>query len=188
MSLLLLLNPAANTPVKIGVETTSTVTVETSVQRAPFSEHGIADHVQEDPEAYRRLAAFVADNLQRDIDRLDAITAGSDSNSVAVTKGELKRLQEGFQEVATTIPREGVLTRHAAERVGRIISTLRTGFIAWCEGNKEIAETAQKLASVVLATFALSMFGVPATLGAIIAAAVVNKERIADILHGPKSE
>ena len=34
MSLLLLLNPAANTPVNIGVETTSTVTVETSVQRA----------------------------------------------------------------------------------------------------------------------------------------------------------
>jgi hypothetical protein len=59
MSLLLLLNPAASTPANIGVETTSTVSAETSVERAPFSEHGIADRVQEDPEAYRRLAAFI---------------------------------------------------------------------------------------------------------------------------------
>jgi hypothetical protein len=188
MSLLLLLNPAINTPVNIGVETPSTVAVETSVQRAPFSEHGIADRVQEDPEAYRRLAAFVASNLQRDIDRMDAITVGSDTNSVAVIKGELKRLQDGFHEVATTIPEEGVLTREAAEKVGRIISTLRTGFAAWYEGNKEIAETAQKLASVVLAAFALNIFGVPPDLAAIIAAAVVNRERIADILHGPESK
>ena len=188
MSLILLLNQAAAVPANIGVKTTSTVTVETSVERAPFSEHGIADRVQEDPEAYRRLAAFVASNLQRDIDRMDAITVGSDTNSVAVIKGELKRLQEGFQQVATTIPQEGLLTREAAEKVGRIISTLRTGFAAWYEGNKEIAETAQKLASVVLAAFALSIFGVPPALAAIIAAAVVNKERIADILHGPKSE
>jgi len=188
MSLLLLLNPTPTTPVNVGMEATNTVAVETSVQRAPFSEFGIADRVQEDPEAYRRLAAFVADNLRRDIDRLDVISAGSDSNSVAVIKGELKQLQEGFHEVATTIPEEGVLTREAAEKVGRIISTLRTGFAAWYEGNKEIAEIAQKLASVVLATFALSMFGVPPTLGAIIAAAVVNKERIADILHGPNNE
>ena len=152
MSLLLLLNPAANAPVNIGVDA--------------FSEHGIADHVQKNPEKYRRHAAFVADYLQWDIDRLDAITAGSDHNSVAVTKDELKRQQAGFQEVATTIPREGdgILTRQAAEKVGRIISTLRTGFIAWCEGNPEIAETAQKLASVVFATFALSWFDVPAPL------------------------
>ena len=140
MSLILLLNQAAAVPANIGVKTTSTVTVETSVERAPFSEHGIADRVQEDPEAYRRLAAFVASNLQRDIDRMDAITVGSDTNSVAVIKGELKRLQEGFQQVATTIPQEGLLTREAAEKVGRIISTLRTGFAAWYEGNKEIAE------------------------------------------------
>jgi hypothetical protein len=159
MSLLLLLNPAATI----------------SVERAPFSERSIADRVQEDPEAYRRLAACVASLLQRDIDRLDAITPGSDANSVAVIKGELKRWQEGFQEVSTTIPHEGVLTREAAERVGSIISTLRVGFAAWYEGNKEIAEGAQKLLSVVLATFALHQFGVSLDLAAIIAsAAMVN--------------
>jgi hypothetical protein len=189
MSLLLLLNQPATNPADVGVTTTSTVTLEKSVQRAPFSEYGIADRVQEDPEAYRSLAAFVASTLQRDIDRLDAITAGSDSNSVAVVKGELKRLQEGFQEVSTAISQEGVLTREAAEKVGHIISGLRTGFAAWYEGNKEIAEGAQKLASVVLAALALHIFGgVSADIAAIISVAVVNQERVADILHGHKKE
>jgi hypothetical protein len=178
MSLLLLLNQD------------SSVGLQTSVQRAPFSELGIADRVEQDPATYRSLALMVADALQRDIDRLDTISAGSDSNSVAVTKGELKRLQEGFREVAQVIPDSGPLTRSAAEKVGQIVAALRNGFIAWYEGNKEIAITAQKLASVTLATCALHMFGASTELAMLVSYAVVEKVSLVDILKalGKKGE
>jgi hypothetical protein len=49
----------------------------------------------------------------------------------------------------------------------------RLKFAAWYEGNKEIAEGAQKLASVVLAALALHIFGgVSADIAAIISVAV----------------
>jgi hypothetical protein len=174
---------------EIGVTSSTSVQVETSVTRAPFSEYAIADQVLKDPEAYRSLAAYIANTLQRDIDRLDGITAGSDSNSVAVIKGQLVRLQEGFQEVSEAIPKEAVLTREAAVKVGQIISGLREGYAAWHSEHKDLAEGLQKLASVMLGTVALYMFcDVPGFLAACISTALVNNERLSDILHGHKEK
>src|SRR5258707_10854175 len=67
--------------------------------------------------------------------------------------------KKDFVKSRRSFPDSGPLTRSAAEKVGQIVAALRNGFVAWYEGNKEIAITAQKLASVTLATCALHMFG-----------------------------
>jgi hypothetical protein len=56
---------------EIRVETSSNVVATATRQRAPFSEHGMAERFAADPLFYRNLAAYVASELRRETYRND---------------------------------------------------------------------------------------------------------------------
>jgi hypothetical protein len=148
------------------------------VHRAPFSESGMAERLIADPVFYRNLAAFLASELRRQTDIADG-----QGNSGLVIKGQLTELAEGFENVATVLTPEGILTRQAAEQAALIITNLRDAFAAFSEDHPELCQ----LAVIGLAGYALHLFGgITADIGALISYAVVKKEKLSDIFSSWK--
>jgi hypothetical protein len=163
----------------IGIEVpfvaTSHVSVETEVIRAPFSELGIAERFVADPAFYRNLAVFVASEIRRQADGTD-----SQGNLGATTKSQLTELADGFQAIATGLTTSnGILTLQAASLVASLVTNLRATYAAIMESYPALLD----LASIGLAAYAFHQFGfADPTLSPLISAAVVKKEKLADVI------
>jgi hypothetical protein len=161
------------------VVVSSHVTVDAEVIRAPFSEPGMAERFVADPEFYRNLAGFVASEIRRQADGIQG-----KGNLEASTKSQLTELADGFQEIATGLTTtNGVLTPQAASVVASLVTKLRTTYVAIMENHPEIIQ----LTSIGLFAYAFQHFGIAdPDLSLLISAAVVKKEKIADIIKAWK--
>jgi hypothetical protein len=163
----------------VSVEVSSNVSVTAEVDRAPFSEAGMAERFTADPVFYRNLAAFAASEL-----RTQADSADSQGNSGPVIKGQLTELAEGFESAATVLTvREGILTPQAALQAAEIINKLRDSFATFTENHPELFQ----LAVIGFAGYVLHQFGgVTADIGLLVSYAVVKKEKLSDIFSSWK--
>jgi hypothetical protein len=163
--------------VSIGARTS--VSVSTEITRAPFSEIEIAERIATDPEFYRRLASFVSDELKRAVARYEG---QPQANSNEIIKGELIRLQQGFETVAHELADK---KPGAFERAAQAIVSLRDGFAEWHANHTEIVGAIEQLAVITLAAYVLHQFGGAAgDTAALISYAVVKKEKLKEILRG----
>src|SRR5258706_2558241 len=137
----------------VNVGVTASVSVSAEVTRAPFSEPGIAERIASDPEFYRRLASMVSDELKRAV----ALYEGKpQANSNQIIKGELIRLQQGFETVANELADK---KPGAFERAAKAIVSLRDGFAEWHANHTELVAAIEELAVIALAGYVLHQFG-----------------------------
>lgn len=162
----------------------SPVTVDADVIPAPevrtvlpFSEVAIAERLASDPEFYRRLFRFAADESKREIDRFEA--RPGEGNSAAIISAELIEFQRGFEAAATDLESENP-DRFA--RAAKTIVAIRDSIGRVCENYPILARTFFQLPAVTLGVYVLHQVGVPAELGALISAAIVRNEKLADLL------
>lgn len=163
----------------VNVGVTASVSVSAEIIRAPFSEPGIAERIATDPEFYRRLASFVSDELKRAV----ALYEGQPrANSNEIIKGELVRLQRGFETVAHELAGK---KPGAFERAAKAIVSLRDGFAEWHANHTDLVGAIEELAVMTLAAYVLHQFGgATGDTAALISYAVVKKEKLKDLLRG----
>jgi hypothetical protein len=161
----------------------SSVTATANVIRAPFSEPGIADRLLSDPEFYRNLLSFADSELRK---LADGITVQGQENTSAVIKGRLIDLADGFDHAATALTTSnGILTAAAAQTAATILSKARDAYVTICAEHPELF----KLAAIISAGYVLHQIGgASADVSALIAYAVVQKEKLSDIIAAWKKE
>ncbi len=152
--------------------------VELTITRAPFSEPGTAERLRTNPKYYRRLALFAAEELKQQIAQCEAQL--DQGNSSEIIKGELIRLQTGFETVAAEIQSEEI---GYFDRAAKAIAELREGLAKLCENHAELVDGLLKLAVVCTASYVLHQFGgATGDTAAFISYAVIRREKLTDIL------
>jgi hypothetical protein len=164
-------------------EVKSSITVETDVIRAPFSEAGIAERLVADPEFYRRLASFAATELRAYAADIDTSDQG---NANVVIKGRVTEIADGFDETASALTTQnGILTPEAAAKAAVIVSKVRAAYAALCSDHPDLL----KIAKICVGGMALYHFGhVPAEWAGLISYAVIGNEKLSDFIGGKKKD
>jgi hypothetical protein len=143
----------------------------------PFSEIAIAERLAANPDFYRRLLRIAADELKREI----VLSEGKPltGNSGAVISAELGLFQRGFDSAATDLESSN---SDRFTRAGKTLAAIRDSVGQFCENYPALARTFFQLPAVTLGVYVLHQVGVPAELGALISAAIVRNEKLADLL------
>jgi hypothetical protein len=149
----------------------------------PFSEIAIAERLAADPDFYRRLFRFAADELTREM----ILSEGKPlkGNSGAVISTELVLFQLGFDSAATDLESSN---SDRFTRAAKTLAAIRDSVGQFCENYPALARTFFQLPAVTLGVYVLHQVGVPAELGALISAAIIRNEKLADLLGRSSKE
>ena len=177
------------------VKQASGVSLVRTANRAPFSEHGIAERLAQNPDFYRRLAEHVASELSREISSLNSQRPNGAARREVhdVITREVGRFKIGFEQVAAELAVVGqtddqAVKARALQAAAQAIVKIRDGFAQWCEKHPTIATSFMELAAIGLASYALHQFaGATGDIAAFISYAVVRKEKLSDILSAGRS-
>ena len=108
------------------------------------------------------------------------------ANSNEIIKGELIRLQQGFETVANELADK---KPGAFERAAKAVVSLRDGFAQWYETHTELVGAIEELTVIAFATYVLHQFGgATGDTAAFISYAVVKKVTLKEILHRKDDE
>jgi hypothetical protein len=147
------------------------------ITRAPFSEAAIAESLARDPEFYRQLMQMAAATLRRDAENYP-VPVGQ-GNSAAIIKAELIATAEKFENAVL------VLDSHAPDRfatAAKAVVEIRDQIVGFAKNHPALTKGFFQLSGVIFGTFALCQIGVPVTLSALIAAAVVQDEKLSKVI------
>lgn len=152
-------------------------TVDAEVIRAAFNESEIAQRLAASPDFYSRLLRLAADELKREV----ILSEGKSlkGNSGAVISAELLLFQRGFDSAATDLESSN---SDRFTRAAKTLAAIRDSVGQFCENYPALARTFFQLPAVTLGVYLLHQVGVPAELGALISAAIVRNEKLADLL------
>jgi hypothetical protein len=178
-----------NSAAQVGVTAeplTAQVTVDAKVIRAPFSEAGIAERLAENPEFYRQLLHFAANNLRNEASNYK-VEVGK-ANSAAVVRAELHALADRFEGAAEVL--EGKSPDRFAT-AANLVSQIRSQVAGFADNHPELANGFFDLAAVVLGCYALHQIGASGDVAAFVSYAVIKREKLSEIIkawRGGKDE
>lgn len=147
------------------------VSVDAEVNRAPFNPIAIAERIAENPEFYRRLASFIASELANEAERCKG-----QGNAEHIIKGQLLQQAGGFADLA------GHIAAQAYDKAANVVISIRDGLVTFSENHPQLVANIESLSVICLSTFILGDLGVSPNLSALISVAIVNGEKLTDLI------